>query len=83
MTEATPLDITSELKGQEVHWQGTPNLMNFSDSVTLKSTGLSQFVNGSFDQHDFVISCAGHLENTDSLHYTVPLERNTVQIEMN
>lgn len=64
MTEATPLGIISELKGQEVHWQGTPNLMNFSYSVTLKSTGLSQFVNGSFDQHDFVISCAGHLENT-------------------
>lgn len=30
MTEATPLDIISELKGQEVHWQRTPNLMNFS-----------------------------------------------------
>lgn len=56
--------------------------MNFSYSVTLKFTGLSQFVNGSFDQHDFVISCASHLENTGSLHYTVLLERNMAQIEM-
>lgn len=44
--------------------------VNFLYSVTVKSTGQSPSLNGSFTHDDFVTSCIGHWENKGSLRFS-------------